>query len=186
MGKVLVLYHSATGNTAKMAKYVAEGASRIDGIEVRCLSVESATAEDVIWCDGMALGSPTNIGLLAWEMKRFWDVTLAPHWMKLDGKIGCAFSSAGGYGGGQELTCQSLMTVMLNYGFLVFGVTDYVAKATTAHYGAITVREPRETAHQDACRMLGQRLSEWVGYYVDGRAELHPGPKYASRNNGSE
>ena len=40
------------------------------------------------------------MGVISWKMKRFWDVEMAPHWMKIDGKIGCAFSSAGGWGGG--------------------------------------------------------------------------------------
>jgi hypothetical protein len=51
---------------------------------------------------------------------------MAPHWMKVDGKIACAFSSSGGWGGGTELACQSLLTVLMNFGFLVFGVTDYL------------------------------------------------------------
>ena len=129
MGKVLVLYDSASGNTAKMAGLVAEGAAGIPGIEVRLRKVEEATADDVLWCDGLALGSPTNMGLLSWKMKRFWDETMAPHWMKVDGKIACAFSSSGGWGGGTELACQSLLTVLMNFGFLVFGVTDYAEQA---------------------------------------------------------
>ena len=35
MGKVLVLYDSSTGNTERMAYLVAEGAKRVEGIEVR-------------------------------------------------------------------------------------------------------------------------------------------------------
>ena len=81
-------------------------------------------ANDVLWCDGLALGSPTNMALLSWKMKRFWDEPMAPHWMKVNGKIACAFSSSGGWSGGTELACQSLLTVLLNFGFLVFGVTD--------------------------------------------------------------
>ena len=100
MGKVLVLFDSASGNTEKMAKLVAEGAGQIPGIEVRLRKVAEATSDDVLWCDGIALGSPTNMGLLSWKMKRFWDETMAPQWMKVDGKIGCAFSSSGGWGGG--------------------------------------------------------------------------------------
>jgi NAD(P)H dehydrogenase (quinone) len=100
MGKVLILYHSASGNTAKMAALVAQGAEGIPGIEVRLRDVESATADDVLWCDGLAVGSPTNMGILSWKMKRFWDEVMGPHWMKVDGKIACAFSSSGGWGGG--------------------------------------------------------------------------------------
>src|SRR5947209_16826995 len=109
MGKVLVLYDSASGNTAMMAGLVAEGAGGIPGVEVRLRKVEEATPEDVLWCDGLALGSPTNMGLLSWKMKRFWDEAMAPHWMKIDGKIACAFSSSGGWGGGTEMACQSLL-----------------------------------------------------------------------------
>jgi NAD(P)H dehydrogenase (quinone) len=133
MGKVLVLYDSASGNTEKMAGLVAEGAGSIPHIEVRLRKVEAATADDVLWCDGLALGSRTNMGLLSWKMKRFWDEPMAPYWMKVDGKIACAFSSSGGWGGSTELACQSLLTVLLNYGFLVFGVTDCASKLTTAH-----------------------------------------------------
>lgn len=174
MNKILVLYDSATGNTAQMANYVAEGAAGIDGIEVRVRSVDEATAEDVVWCDGLALGSPTNMGALSWKMKRFWDETMGPQWMKVDGKIACAFSSAGGWGGGAELACLSLLTVLMNFGFLVFGVTDYASKLTTLHYGAITARQPRDEASQEACRRLGKRLAEWVAVYIGGRQDQHP------------
>lgn len=174
MGKILVLYHSGTGNTAKMAELVAEGARGIPEIEVRLRDVDSATADDVIWCDGLAVGSPTNMGIVSWKMKRFWDEVMAEHWMKVDGKIACAFSSSGGWGGGSELACQSILTVLMNFGFLVFGVTDYVGKLMTLHYGAVGVREPRSEDVQASCRKLGQRLAEWVAFYVDRRDDQHP------------
>lgn len=174
MGKILVLHDSKTGNTAKMAQLVAEGAGSVPGAEVRLRSIDEATAEDVLWCDGIAVGSPTNMGTISWKMKRFWDETMGKHWGEIDGKIGCAFSSSGGWGGGAELTCQVLMTVLVNFGFLVFGVTDYVSKLMTLHYGAVNAREPRSEETQEACRRLGQRLAEWVAVMVDHRPELHP------------
>ena len=172
--QILVLYDSKSGNTAKMAALVAEGARQIEGTEVRLRSVDEATAEDVLWCHGIAVGSPTNMGILSWKMKRFWDEVMFDHWMKVDGKIGCAFSTAGGWGGGMEMACQSILTVLMNFGFLVFGVTDYAGKLTTGHYGAVAVREPREEAIQASCRLLGRRLAEWTAVYVQGRKELHP------------
>jgi NAD(P)H dehydrogenase (quinone) len=171
---ILVLHDSRTGNTAKMAALVGEGAQSVLETEVRIRSLEDATPDDVIWCDGLAVGSPTNMGVLSWRMKRFWDDTMGEHWMKLDGKIACAFSSAGGWGGGMELACQSILTVLMNFGFLVFGVTDYATKLTTLHYGAVTAREPRTEDAQAACRLLGKRLAEWVAVFVHGQRELHP------------
>ncbi len=179
--KILVLYDSFSGNTAKMARLVAEGARRIPGTEVRLKSLDEAAAEDVIWCDGLAVGSPTNMGILSWKMKRFWDETMQAHWMKLDGRISCAFSSAGGWGGGMELACQSILTVLMNFGFLTFGVTDYASKMHTLHYGAVTAKEPRGEEAQAACRLLGQRLAEWTAVLIHGRKELHPQFKLAER-----
>lgn len=174
MSRLLVLYDSNTGNVAQMARLVAEGATAVAGTEVRVRSVEEATAEDVLWCEGIAVGSPTNMGILSWKMKRFWDETMRPHWMKIDGRIACAFSSAGGWGGGMELACQSILTVLMNFGFLVFGVTDYAAKTLTPHYGAVISRAPRDEDAQAACRLLGRRLAEWTAVFVHGRKELHP------------
>ncbi len=157
-----------------MARLVAEGALEIPETEVRVLSVDEASAEDVLWCDGLALGSPTNMGVLSWKMKRFWDETLGAHWMKIDGRIGCAFSSAGGWGGGMEMACQSLLTILMNFGFLVFGVTDYAAPGLTAHYGAVVAKAPREEESRAACRLLGRRLAEWCACFCHGRRDEHP------------
>lgn len=178
---ILVLYDSKTGNTAKMAALVQTGAASVPDTETRLCRVADATAADVLWCDGLALGSPTNMGLLSWPMKRFWDEVMLEHWMKVDGKIGCAFSSAGGWGGGMELACQSLLTVLLNFGFLVFGVTDYAGKLTTLHYGAVTPREPRSEDAQAACHLLGQRLAEWTAVFAHSRKDLHPGLRLDQR-----
>lgn len=181
MNRILVLFDSHTGNTAAMARFVAEGASTIPDTEVRLRSLEEAVPEDVVWCDGLAVGSPTNMGILSWKMKRFWDETMGPHWMKLDGRIGCAFSSAGGWGGGMEIACQSILTVLMNFGFLVFGVTDYATKLHTLHYGAVTARQPRSDDAQAACRLLGRRLAEWTAVLVHDRREEHPANKMSER-----
>lgn len=166
-----------------MAEFVAEGARRIGDTEVRLCSVDEAKPADVLWCDGVAVGSPTNMGVLSWRMKKFWDEDMRPHWMEIDGKIGCAFSSAGGWGGGMELACQSILTVLMNFGFLVFGVTDYASKMVTLHYGAVTAKEPRNQEDADACRILGQRLAEWTAVYVHGRKDQHPGNKMSERKS---
>jgi len=177
MSKILVLYDSKTGNVARMAALIAEGAQSIVGTEIRVRSVEEAKADDVLWCEGLALGSPTNMGILSWKMKRFWDEEMGPHWMATDGKIGCVFSSAGGWGGGMEIACQSLLMILMNFGFLVFGVTDYASKKLTLHYGAVIAKAPREEESQAACRILGRRLAEWTAVCIHGRKEQHPAAK---------
>ena len=174
MSKILVLFHSNDGNTSKMASLVTEGAEQIEGADVRCLSVDEATYEDLNWCDGIAVGSPTNYGTVSHQMKMWWDKLPAEGWGKNDGKIGCAFSSAGAWGGGHELTCMTLLTILMNYGFLTFGVTDYVDKQFSPHYGSICAGEPREEKVKESCRRLGRRLSEWVSTLHHGNKHHHP------------
>lgn len=184
--KILVLYDSQTGNVEQMAQHVAEGAREIQGVEVRLRKINGAgelkaTPEDVLWADGLAVGTPTNMGVISWRMKKFWDDEMGPHWMKIDGKIGCAFSSAGGWGGGMELACQSVLTVLLNFGLLVFGVTDYVSRDMTLHYGAVSAKAPNDEQVRAACRCLGKRLAEWTAAYIHGSQQEHPGLKVAQR-----
>ncbi|NIM04529.1 MAG: flavodoxin family protein [Armatimonadetes bacterium] len=160
MHKIAVIYDSQTGNTKAMAEAVAEGARKVEGIEVRLKTADEAGADDFLWADGVALGSPCYVGLMSAKLKAFLD-TSHEAWSKVDGKIGCAFSSAGGAGGGAELTCLAILTALMNYGFLVFGVPDYVKPGVTLHYGAVAVGRPDETA-LSACRLLGERLTEHV------------------------
>ncbi len=167
MVKILVLYHSNSGNTKSMAEYVAKGVGTNSKCEVKLKSVFEATKNDIIWCDGIAAGSPTNMGLLSWEMKKFWDEECFDLWGKIDGRIGCAFSNSGGWGGGAEIACQSILTVLMNYGFLVFGATDYVANGFTLHYGAVNAGKLNEQQEIDACILLGEKLAMWTVKYFE-------------------
>jgi NAD(P)H dehydrogenase (quinone) len=80
-----------------------------------------------------------------------------------------------------EMSCQSLLTVLMNFGFLVFGVTDYAGRMTTCHYGAVAAKQPREAEVWEACRLLGRQLAEWVAVVADGRKDQHPLAKPESR-----
>lgn len=173
--RILVLYHTTTGNTKLMADLVAEGAASVPETEVRLRRLEEAAAADLVWCDGVAVGSPTYLGAVSWQMKRFWDEAVQDLWPKLEGKLGCAFSSSGGLAGGGELACLSILTVLMNYGMFTFGIPDYVAPGRTLHYGAVCAGRPRDEADREACRRLGRRLTEWVQTLVLGRPEYSPG-----------
>ena len=167
MANILILYYSETGNTRKMAEYVYEGAKASGNNNVKLLSVDEAKGEDIKWCDGIAVGTPTHMGLMSWKMKKFWDDCGKELWGKIDGKIGCAFAAEGGWGGGAEIACLSVLTVLINYGFLVFGATDYVADKFTLHYGATNPGRPDNREAIDACRRIGEKLDRWVTEYFN-------------------
>ena len=75
MANILIVYHSQTGHTARMAEAVAEGAAAIEGVTVIMKRAAEATAEDLLWADGVAIGSPENFGYLSGMIKDFFDRT---------------------------------------------------------------------------------------------------------------
>jgi NAD(P)H dehydrogenase (quinone) len=156
MAKILVLYDTQSGNTKAMAEAVAEGARSQPGAEVAVKHVDEAVASDLFEHDGIAVGSPTWCGGLSWKLKKFFDESTCV-WGKVEDKVACAFSTSGGLGGGSEITCLSILSVLMNYGMLVFGVTDYAAPGVTAHYGAVAVQAPSEE-ELASCRILGAKL----------------------------
>jgi len=156
MVRILVLYDTQTGNTKAMAEAVAEGAESQPDVEVSLKHVDEVVASDLFEHDGLAVGSPTWCGGLSWKLKKFFDESTCV-WGKVEDKVGCAFSTAGGLGGGAEMTCLSILSCLMNYGMLVFGVTDYSAPGVTAHYGAVAVQKPNPE-ELAACRILGAKL----------------------------
>ncbi|CAN5430182.1 flavodoxin domain-containing protein [soil metagenome] len=184
MTHVLILYHSHTQRTKAMAALVARGAERIKGTEIRLRSIDDASYDDILWCDALAVGSPTNLGSISWEMKKFWDEMSQQLWGKIDGKIACAFSSSGSYGGGSEIACLNMLIILINYGFLAFGVTDYSGDRASPHYGAISAGLPESLAEKQSCLKLGERLAQWAAVFIEQRSEEHP--HYSAISNSTQ
>ena len=161
MAKITIIYDSQSGNTEKMAEAVGEGVKEVDNIEVEVKHVDNALAEDFLESEGIIVGSPTHCGLVSWKLKKFFDENTGEAWGDVKGKIATAFTTSGGLGGGNEIAALSIMNLLMNYGFLVFGLPDYAASGVTAHYGAVAVGEP-DTDELKSCKMLGKQTAEYV------------------------
>ena len=75
MSCILILYHSQSGNTQKLAEAVAEGAACVEHTTVVLKQAKDATFKDLISCDGLAIGSPEYFGYMAGMVKDFFDRT---------------------------------------------------------------------------------------------------------------
>ena len=77
MKHLLIVYHTQSGNTGRLATAVRAGATSelVDDVEVRYLLVREAAAEDLLWADGLLLGTPENFGYMSGAMKDFFDRT---------------------------------------------------------------------------------------------------------------
>lgn len=151
MAKVLIVYFSASGNTAKMADIIAEGV-RKSGAEAVLKDVAKAGVDELLKADGIILGSPTYYGTMAAEMKKFIDQSVKHHG-KLVGKVGAAFASSGGLAGGNETTVLDIVKALLIHGMIIPGNVE------GDHYGAVAVGAPdKRSAGQ--CRILGKIVGD--------------------------
>jgi NAD(P)H dehydrogenase (quinone) len=153
MPTVLILYHSKSGNTEEMAKAVEEGV-KSEGVKVVRKKVIRATLKDLLNADGIILGSPTYYGTMAAEIKSFLDRSVQIHG-KLEGKVGAAFSSCGGLGGGAETTVLDMTKALLIHGMVIQG------DPWGSHYGTISIGKPNVAAKKE-CKKLGEKVARLV------------------------
>lgn len=169
MTKVLVLYYSMWGHVETMAKAVAEGAKKVEGVEVTLKRVPEtmpkevaekagakldqsapvAKPEELADYDAIIFGTPTRFGDMCGQMRNFLDQT-GGLWAKgaLVGKVGSVFTSTGTQHGGQETTIMSFFTTLIHQGMVIVGVPYSCQNLTIMNeitgggpYGAATLSD---------------------------------------------
>ena len=108
MKEVLVVYLSRTGNTKKMAEFIAEGI-RMTGntVELKKLS-QIKSEKDLEGYDGFVFGCPTYHRSITEGMKRFLFMAEKAN---LVGKIGGAFGSYTHSGESGDMICDTMLHV---------------------------------------------------------------------------
>ena len=169
--RILVVYHSGTGNTEQMAQALAEGARSLDGVEAKLARFDEATKKDLEQADGIALGSPVYMGDVAVEARQaairwstdfgFWESRA------LQNKAGAVFATGAFPSNGKEVTMLSLAQTLWQFGVVL--VTPYGsigASATTARPDPGVDDAEKKIAHD-----LGRRLAEIALRMKRGAAE---------------
>lgn len=74
---LLVIWHSTGGGTKDMAEAVLAGARDPEAgdVEVREVDPLAAAPEDVLWADGVILGTAAHFGYMSGALKHFFDTT---------------------------------------------------------------------------------------------------------------
>lgn len=99
---LLIVYHSQSGSTSRMAEAVIRGArhSDIEDVEVRVRDALDASEADVLWADGYVFGTPENFGYMSGALKYFFDRIYYPCLDKIGGRPYSLFVRAGNDGTG--------------------------------------------------------------------------------------
>ncbi|MDZ7669959.1 MAG: NAD(P)H-dependent oxidoreductase [Gammaproteobacteria bacterium] len=145
MKHLLIVYHTKTGNTGRLADAAYRGASSVGDadVAVRFITARRAGAKDLLWADGLLLGTPENLGYMSGAMKDFLDRTF----YEVEGKLQplpCAiFISAGNDGSG---ALSAIRRIMKGYPF------EEVQEA-------LVVQGPIQPEHLERCEELGMALA---------------------------
>ncbi|KAH7302103.1 hypothetical protein KP509_23G056500 [Ceratopteris richardii] len=128
------------GHVEALAKKIKEGVDSVDGVEGLLFRVPETLTPDVLEkmrappkdesipvisahelsdADGIIFGFPTRYGIMAAQMKAFFDST-GSLWRQQDlaGKPAGLFVSTGTQGGGQETTAWTAITQLAHHGML--------------------------------------------------------------------
>jgi len=113
--------------------------------------IKDIQPEVMLEYDGIIAGSPTYYGILAGELKSFFDSSVKFHG-KLEGKVGGAFSSGGIAGGGCETAVLTILQMMLVHGMVIPGFSK------AGHYGPVAMGDPDKRALSE-CRAMGEKVA---------------------------
>ena len=122
MASTVVIYHSGYGHTQRMAQAVAEGA----GAELLAIDAEG-NLPDGGWetlqaADAIIMGSPTYMGSVSWQFKKFADASSKPWFGQAwKNKIFAGFTNSASLNGDKLSTLHYLFTLAMQHGGIWVG-----------------------------------------------------------------
>ncbi len=126
MTQLAIVYHSGYGHTRRMAQAVAEGAAKhteVHSIEIDAEgSIPDAAWQTLLEADAIVFGSPTYMGSVSWQFKKFADATSRPWFsQQWKDKLAAGFTNSASMNGDKHSTLHYLMTLALQQSMLWVG-----------------------------------------------------------------
>jgi len=125
MSKSVVVYHSGYGHTQRVAQSVAEGANaQLVTIDAEG-NVSDGEWDTINAADAIIFGSPTYMGVVSWQFKKFADAT-SKQWMSgaWKDKVAGGFTISANLSGDKLSTIQYFMTLSMQLGMVWVGQAE--------------------------------------------------------------
>jgi len=122
MSKIVIVFHSGYGHTAKVAQAVAEGS----GGSLLAIDAEGNLPaggwEQLAAAKAIVFGSPTYMGSVSWQFKKFADASSKPWFTQAwKDKIAAGFTNSATMNGDKLSTLHYLFTLSQQHGMLWLG-----------------------------------------------------------------
>ncbi len=110
--KLLIVSNTPSPNTQALADAAIRGASNTDisGVQIQHLTPFEATADDVMSCDAILLGTTENFGYMSGAMKDFFDRIFYPCLEQTEALPYAIYIRAGLDGTGTEIAMQKIIS----------------------------------------------------------------------------
>ena len=177
MTKVAVVFHSGYGHTLRMAQAVAQGS----GAELVAIDAEG-NVSDAGWAtldaaDAIIMGSPTYMGSVSWQFKKFADASSKPWYSQAwKDKVFAGFTNSATMNGDKLSTLHYLFTLAMQQGGIWVGTgmmpsnakaaqrndINYVGSSSGAMAQSPSDSSPAEMIQGDldTAKLFGQRVAE--------------------------
>ena len=112
MIKVAIVYHSGFGHTKLQAEAVHRGTASVEGVEALLLTTDEASADidQLDTADAIIFGSPTYMGSMSAEMKKFLEASAAKWFTQAwKDKVAGAFTNSSSFSGDKLNTLMGMM-----------------------------------------------------------------------------
>jgi NAD(P)H dehydrogenase (quinone) len=162
--RILVAYHSETGNTEALAGLVRDGVAAVEGIEVRLRPLDAVTDDEILHSDGILLGTPVHWGTVSVETRSFLDrvgaVLLKEGVLDREGRTAGAFCTGGGAAMGKEMARLTILNAFLTMRFVVVGGIEGDGFGTLGPEATTPdPRTPLTSEEKNAARVSGERFA---------------------------
>ncbi len=177
MSKVAVVFHSGYGHTLRMAQAVADGA----GAELVAIDAEG-NLTDAGWetlnaADAIIMGSPTYMGSVSWQFKKFADASSKPWFSQAwKNKIFAGFTNSASMNGDKHSTLHYLFTLAMQQGGIWVGTAQMPSNSKAAQrndinyvgsFAGAMAQSPSDSSPAempqgdlDTAKLFGQRVAE--------------------------
>lgn len=153
--KVSIVYHSVSGNTKKMAEFMADKMNSFENLEVKAFSIDNVDEEWIKESKGVIVGTPTYMADMSDAMKKWLSYSALKY--NLSGKLGGAFATADYIYGGGTLAIQNILGYMLILSMLTYS-GGAMFGVPVIHLGPVAIKDKLEESY-DTFEIFAQRMA---------------------------
>lgn len=182
MAKVAVVFHSGYGHTLRMAQSVASGA----GAELVAIDADGNLPaggwETLAAADAIIMGSPTYMGSVSWQFKKFADASSKPWFTQAwKDKVFAGFTNSATMNGDKLSTLHYLFTLAMQHGGVWTGTALMPSNSKAAQrndvnyvgsFSGAMAQSPSDASADEmlpgdleTARLFGQRVAEVASRY---------------------